>query len=572
MNRRPMNRMSRRAFFRRASLLGAGGLAWVACGGEEQQPDATTLDRTIAIDPEGNLVSAEGEPYAVRTELAEAQTGRENRRRSLVVFHHLSDFRILDEESPARSEWQEDCVPPAAIDAFRPQETLSVQAADALIARANEVNRSPVTSRPAEFAIHTGNATDNAQFNEMRWFIDMMDGKPVYPDSGAIGYQGVQAESPAPAYDNLIEQAQRPFTPVGLDYPWYALVGSRDLLLQGGIPSGDRALRLATGAQKVTKLGPLALQEICQQPQTLLGPGSSASVFNDPETVIRGVGSDPNRRILSLNDWMTEHFATADFPGPLGHGFSPDGVNAGQAYYVIDRGAVVVIVLNTVNPTGFAGGSIDEPQFLWLEQEMIARSGVYYDAAGQRVETQNPDRLIVVASHHPADALNNPFPGPDPSERRYQGPDLEALLQRFPNVVAHIAGHNLEQRINPRPFSGDPVRAYWEITTGSAMDYPGQGRLLEIVDNRDGTLSIFSTVYDSLAPLNPGDAKDPTPEDNINQLRWGAVARQLSVRDPQFRADAAGLAPSDRNAELLLQIGFETNSLPTPSPPPDDLP
>src|SRR5207249_2555875 len=116
------------------------------------------------------------------------------------------------------------------------------------------------------------------------------------------------------------------------------------------------------------------------------------------------------------------------------------------------------------------------------------------------------------------DELNNPFPGTNAQERRYQGPELEALLHRFPNVVLHIAGHTLQHRINPRPFAGDPSRAYWELTTGEPLDLPMQGRLLEVVDNGDGTISIFSTVYDSAAPLNPGDAVDLTPDDGDNQL------------------------------------------------------
>ena len=233
-------------------------------------------------------------------------------------------------------------------------------------------------------------------------------------------------------------------------------------------------------------LGPSALAEACQGSQVVLGPDSSPTILNDPKTVVRGVGSDGNRRFLSLTDWMTEHFSTADKPGPAGHGFTADSLAAGTAYYVIAQGPVAIIVLDTVNPAGFAGGSIDQTQFTWLEQQLIAQSSSYYDAQGQQVGTANPDRLIVIASHHPGDSLNNPFPGPNAQERRYQGPELEALLHRFPNVVLHISGHTLEHRINPRPFTGDPARAYWEVTTGSSLDWPAQGRLLEIVDNLTG--------------------------------------------------------------------------------------
>jgi hypothetical protein len=312
-------------------------------------------------------------------------------------------------------------------------------------------------------------------------------------------------------------------------------------------------------------LGPDALAEACQGAQVLLGADSSPTILNDPQTVVRSVGKDGNRRFLALPDWIAEHFGTAGAPGPAGHGFSAEAAQLGTAYYAVDAGSVSVLVLNTVNPAGYSGGSIDEPQFLWLEQQLIGRSSAYYDAQGALVPTQNPDRLIVVASNHPVDAINNPFPGPDAQQRRYQGPELESLLQRFPNVVLHIAGHTLQQRINARPFAAEPARGYWEITTGSSVSWPMQGRLIEIIDNRDGTLSVFSTVYDSAAPVNPGDAEDPTPDDKLNQRLYAAVARQLAARDPQLDAAAAGLSASDRNAELILRAPFETGTLPTPA-------
>lgn len=567
----PRKAISRRVFLQRVSLAGLGALALGACSDTREDGAATTLGRTIELGPDGSLLSGPGEPYAVRTELGEAQSGRSGRRRSLIAFHHFSDFRITDEESPARAEWQAGCSPPVA-GAFRPQESLSVQAAEALIGRANALSRSPATGRPIDFAIHTGNSADNAQFNELRWFIDMMDGKPVYPDSGAIGYQGVQTGSPAPNYGDLLKQAQLQFTPAGLKYPWYAVLGNRDILVQGSTAPGDRATRIVTGAQKVIALGPDALVEACAGTQTLLGPDSSPTILNDPTTVVRSVGKDANRRFLAIPDWLAEHFGTADAPGPAGHGFSPDSVAAGAAYYSFDLGAVSVIALNTVNPAGFAAGSIDEQQFLWLEQELIARSGAYFDAAGAQVSTENPDRLIIVATHHPSDALNNPFPGPNAEERRYQGPDLEALLHRFPNVVLHIAGNTLEHRVVPRPFSGDTTRAYWEITTGSPNFWPMQGRLIEIADNRDGTLSIFSTVYDSAAPVNPGDAEDPTPDDNQNQRLWASVARQVAARDPARNGGASGLSASDRNAELIIRVSLDTATLPTAAAIPREAP
>jgi hypothetical protein len=212
-------------------------------------------DRTI-LETWRAISATDPASRASSTDLAQARADRERRRRTLVTFHHLSDFRILDEESPLRAEWADSCEPALDGISFRPQEVLSVQAADALIAAANALSISPVTGQPAQFAFHTGNATDNAQYNELRWFLDLMDGNPVYPDSGAIGYQGVQRESPAGAYPDLLEQGQRNFAPIGLSYPWYAVAGNRDLLAQGSVPPSSRTSATLPAPRRSWRSGP----------------------------------------------------------------------------------------------------------------------------------------------------------------------------------------------------------------------------------------------------------------------------------------------------------------------------
>jgi hypothetical protein len=236
--------------------------------------------------------------------------------------------------------------------------------------------------------------------------------------------------------------------------------------------------------------------------------------------------------------------------------------NAGTGYYTFERGGVAFIVLNSANPSGFSAGSIDQAQYDWLEQELVARSSRYTDAAGQVVTSENLDKLVVIVSHHSTELMTNPYPSPDGSERLL-GTAVESLLHRFPNVILHIAGHTGRNSISAKPAEGGG--GYWQVTTGSALDYPMQGRLIEIVDNRDGTLSVFTTMYDSAVTLNPGDADDPTPDDNLNQRLLAGVARQLAFRDTQLNPDAAGLAASDRNAELLLPAPFDLAAIAAPT-------
>lgn len=557
--------LSRRRFLKSAGALGIGVLAAAACGGGKEEGTGSTLDSTIVLDGDGDLVQGAGEPYSVRTELAQAKAGREKRRRSLLTFHHFSDFRITDEESPLRSEWVEGCESPISTSAFRPQESLSLQAASALISRANQIERSPVTGHAVDFALHTGSAADNAQYNELRWFLDLMDGKLVLPDSGSAGYQGFQDESPAGAYPDLLERAQEGFRPEALRYPWYTVLGNHDVLAQGSIVPGDGAKAIAMGTEKVLKVGQEALDRICEDPSSLLAPGFSEEILNDPGTVVAQVTGDSLRRLLSRKEWVEEHFLTENAPGPIGHGLREENRSAGTAYYSVDLGKVLLIVLDTVNPGGFAAGSIDKAQFQWLEQQLTAHSSAYFDAGGVRQTASNQDRIIVVASNHGIDTLNNPFPDPAANEERFRGPQLEAMLHRFPNVVLHVTGHSLQHRITPRPHPQDRSRGYWEVSTGSPLEYPMQGRLLDITDNADGTLSIFSTVYDTAAAIVPGDSKDPTPDDGVNQLELASIARQVGVRDPQRDADASGLGESDRNAELLLTAPFDLAATPAPA-------
>lgn len=516
---------------------------------------ATTLDRTIQLQPDGTFLYGPGEEYVVRTELETARADRESHRESLVVFHHLSDFGLVDEESPARSEWLESCPTPVTESAFRPQESLSLQASAAVIRAANEVDRSPVTGRPVDFAIHTGNEADNAQFNEQRWFIDLLDGRPISPDTGGIGYVGVQSEPVSPDYPSLLDDAQAPFSSEGLDYPWYATIGNRDILVGGSFPPSDAANSLAVGDAKLMALGPMALEQVCTGPSGLLVPGLSDAVFNDPETVVADVDADEGRRLVSRKDWVRDHFSSSEGPGPEGHGFSETNRSEGSAYYQFDVGLVRFLVLDTANEGGFSTGSIGATEFEWLEQKLIESSSSYFGAGGVRVDTENEDHLIVIVSHHAPSTMNNPFPGAD-DEERFRGPQLEELLHRFPNVILHVAGHAAENRITARPDPEERTRAYWEITTSSAWSYPMQGRLIEIVSNGDSTISIFSTIYDSAAPIKPADAQDPTPDDGVNELLLASVARQVAVTDPQLNLNAVGLAASDRNAELLLAAPF----------------
>ena len=310
-------RVSRRRFLLGAGLLGSGAALASVFGCRSGSESAlTTLDRTIVLGTDGVLRSGPGEPFQVRTELAQARVDREKQRRSLVVFHHFGHVQLVDEESPLRGEWQDSCPTPLSTAAFRPQEALTLQVLASLIRQANRIERSPLTGRAVDFALQTGNAADNAQYNELRWFIDLMDGRPAAPDSGGPGYEGVQSRSPDQRYSNLLSLAQIPFQPQGIRYPWYAVLGNRDVLVQGNFAPSDASSQIALGGRKVIDLSPARKEAVCADPAILLDPERTQEILSDEQTEVRDITPDENRRLVTRAEWVKEMFNSSERPGP----------------------------------------------------------------------------------------------------------------------------------------------------------------------------------------------------------------------------------------------------------------
>jgi hypothetical protein len=172
---------------------------------------------------------------------------------------------------------------------------------------------------------------------------------------------------------------------------------------------------------------------------------------------------------------------------------------------------------------------------------------------------------VIVFGHHPIRSLTNSNadedvppcsvpsgPGCDGDPRSsspiHLGPDLQALLLAHPNVIAYVAGHTHEHRITPFQRLGGG--GFWGIETASETDWPIQSRLLDVMDNHDGTLSIFGTIIDHAAPLAP-----PAPGSSASAFtptQLASLARELSYNDPQGGPPGGEGTPQDRNVELLV--------------------
>jgi hypothetical protein len=111
-------------------------------------------------------------------------------------------------------------------------------------------------------------------------------------------------------------------------------------------------------------------------------------------------------------------------------------------------------------------------------------------------------------------------------------------------VIAWVNGHTHKNQVIPH-VRADGTGGFWEINTASHIDFPQQARLIEVVDNGDDTMSIFTTIIDHAGPpsWNPLLA---------NTLSLAALSRELSANDPQTDFAAYAGTALARNTELLL--------------------
>ncbi|MGQ9651844.1 MAG: metallophosphoesterase, partial [Phycisphaerae bacterium] len=145
---------------------------------------------------------------------------------------HITDTHVVDSLSPARFPGAHEFT----LSAWRPWESYSTQILDGIVRSANRIHASGTA---VDFLIHTGDACDNAQSNELRWFLNVMDGREVNPLSGPD-------DRPVASRPPTILDPYATFRPQGLyrsgvhgnlpSIPWYSLIGNHDRFATGLLP------------------------------------------------------------------------------------------------------------------------------------------------------------------------------------------------------------------------------------------------------------------------------------------------------------------------------------------------
>jgi hypothetical protein len=105
-----------------------------------------------------------------------------------------------------------------------------------------------------------------------------------------------------------------------------------------------------------------------------------------------------------------------------------------------------------------------------------------------------------------------------------------------------VNGHTHTNQITAHGHA-TPERAFWEINTAAHVDYPQHARVVEIADNGDGTLSLFTTLVDVDVPCE-------TDYDDFTAAGLAWLGREFAFDDPHRNPAKLG-TPADRNTELL---------------------
>ncbi len=308
----------------------------------------TTIDRTVVpvpvpsdspvLDPDqvqdfakygyGIWEFGEGQGYEKRLDLMPegySGTSAENTTRLLHIFT-MSDIHITDKESPAQAVYYGDKW--GMVSGYSPAMLYTTHVLDAAVQTVNALHK----EKPFDLGIFLGDGINSGQYNELRWYIDTIDGKTINPDSGV-------KDDPVPG---PLNDYQDSYKAAGLDMsiPWYQVLGNHDHFWMGLYPPDDYINNTLTG-NSILNIGNVITDNLRIKSRglymgaidgrtpygTITGAGPVSDFPYGPPTV----PADPDRRFLQRTEWIGEYFNTSSEPS--GHGFSQSDITTGFSCY-----------------------------------------------------------------------------------------------------------------------------------------------------------------------------------------------------------------------------------------------
>ncbi len=274
-----------------------------------------------------------GLPVVPRTDLIGSTYVAPKRGKKLVNFFTFSDIHITDKEAPNQlmllQEFERYAINNTSI--YSPVMMYSTHVLDAAMQTMNALHK----KTPFDFALSLGDTCNSTSYNELRWYMDVIDGKVIRPSSGAhLGEDSIDY--------------QKPYQAVGLDksIPWYQTMGNHDHFMIGSFPVdanpslGFRASYVADTVWAVAdtlvpnlKTFPILfnMEDFKATPQYYMGLIDGSTPYGNvihtglstSPAFAKGapkVVADPDRRSLLRTEWVQEFFKTST--GPVGHGFN----------------------------------------------------------------------------------------------------------------------------------------------------------------------------------------------------------------------------------------------------------
>ncbi|MCX6157932.1 MAG: TIGR03768 family metallophosphoesterase [Ignavibacteriae bacterium] len=402
----------------------------------------------------------------------------------LLNFFTITDIHLTDKESPTQVILYG--FKGGIISAYSAIMLYTTHVLDAAIQTVNALNK----QNPIDFGISLGDNCNNTQYNELRWFIDVLDGKEINPDSGI-------KDDPIPG---PLNDYQDVYKAAGLDksIPWYQAIGNHDHFWMG-IKHPDDYLNTTYTGENVLNMGdvlkdPLGIKSRGFYMGVLDGTTKYGDVINIgpvSTTKVEKIPADQNRRSLKKEEWFGEFFNTSS--NPVGHGFNEADAKRGFGCYSFEPKSDLPLKVIVIDDTQrdedpdtdiYGHAEFDKERYDWLIKELD--------------KGQAEGKLMIIAAHIPI-GINDPSPELGMSEYSVvTEKDFLDKMHTYPNLILWVAGHRHLNTVTAlkSPDPTKPELGFWEVETSSLREFPQQLRTFEIIRNSDNTISIMATNVD----------------------------------------------------------------------------